>query len=85
MCYGFLVKEINYKNKENEVITINSFNEQTAGQAGRWSRAPKWSDYKKTQLNCYDSVKNIHVVTESVILNIEYWKDHCYLILSILK
>ena len=38
MCYGFPVKEINYKNKEKEVITINSFNEQTAGQAGHWSR-----------------------------------------------
>ena len=57
MCYGFPVKEINYKNKENEVITINSFNEQTAGQAGRRSRAPEWSDYKKTQLNCYDGEK----------------------------
>ena len=41
MCYGFPVKEINYKNKEKEVITINSFNEQTAGQAGRRSRAPE--------------------------------------------
>ena len=34
MLWVFSVKEINYKNKENEVITINSFNEQTAGQAG---------------------------------------------------
>ena len=40
VCYGFPVKEINYKNKEKEVITINSFNEQTASQAGRRSRAP---------------------------------------------
>ena len=48
------VKEMNYKIKENKVITINSYNEQTAGQAGRRSRAPEWSDYKKTQLNCYD-------------------------------
>ena len=53
VCYGFPVKEINYKNKEKEVITINSFNEQTAGQAGRWSMAPEWPDYKKTQLNRY--------------------------------
>ena len=54
VCYGFRVKEINYKNREEkEVITINSFNEQTAGQAGRRSRAPKWPDFKKTQLNCY--------------------------------
>ena len=52
MCYGFPVKEINYKNKEKEVITINSFNEQTAGQAGCRSRAPEWPDYKKTQLKC---------------------------------
>ena len=53
MCYGFLVKEIDYKNKEKEVIIINSFNEQTASQAGRRSRAPEWPDHKKTQLNCY--------------------------------
>ena len=53
MCYGFLVKEINYKNRKKEVITINSFNEQTAGQAGRRSRAPEWPDYKKTQLKGY--------------------------------
>ena len=53
MCYGFPVKEINYKNKEKEVITINSFNEPTASLAGRRSRAPEWPDYKKTQLNCY--------------------------------
>ena len=51
MCLGFPVKEINYKNKEKEVITINSFNEQTTGQAG--PPPPEWSDYKKTQLNCY--------------------------------
>ena len=53
MCYGFPVKGINYKNKEKEVITINSFNEPTASLAGRRSRAPEWPDYKKTQLNCY--------------------------------
>ena len=35
VCYGFPVKEINYKNKDKEVITISSLNEQTAGQAGR--------------------------------------------------
>ena len=53
MCYGFPVKEINYKNKEKEVITINSFNEPTDSLAGRRSRAPEWPDYKMTQLNCY--------------------------------
>ena len=47
MCYGFPVKEIDYENKENEVVTINSFGERTAGQAGCRSRAPEWSDYKK--------------------------------------
>ena len=30
MCYGFLVKEIDYENKENEEVTINSFGERTA-------------------------------------------------------
>ena len=46
VSYG-LVKEID-KNIDKEVITINSLNEQTAGQAGRQSRAPEWPDYKKT-------------------------------------
>ena len=41
VSYGFLVKEINYKNKDKEVIAINSLNEQTAGQAGHQSRAPE--------------------------------------------
>ena len=53
MCYGFLVKEINYKNKEKGNDYNKLINEQTAGQAGRRSRAPEWPDYKKTQLNCY--------------------------------
>ena len=57
MCYGFLMKEIDYENKENEVVTINSFGERTAGQAGCQSRAPKWSDYIKTQLNCWEGEK----------------------------
>ena len=52
MCYGFPMKEIDYENKENEVVTINSFGERKAGQAGCRSRAPEWSDYIKTQLNC---------------------------------
>ena len=59
-------------------------NKQLARQ-GAGAGPPNGLTIKKTQLNCYESVKNIHVVTESVILNIEYWKDHCYLMLSILK
>ena len=56
-----LMKEIDYENKENEVVTINSFGERTAGQAGWPGRVPEqgppppppeWSDYIKTQLNC---------------------------------
>ena len=40
VSYAFPVKEINYKNKDKEVFTINSLNEQTASQAGCQSRAP---------------------------------------------
>ena len=77
------VKEINYKNKEKEIITINSFNEQTGPP-------PPPPPNGLTVI-----IKSVHVVIESVILYIEYWKDHClllvqrvsdqYLILSILK
>ena len=47
VSYGFLVKEINYKNKDKEVITINSLNEQTAGQAGHQSRGPNGLTIKR--------------------------------------
>ena len=54
VSYGFLVKEINYKNKDKEVITINSLNEKTAGQAGCQSRDPPPNGLTiKRQLNCY--------------------------------
>ena len=53
VSYGFPVKEIDYKNIDKKVITINSLNEQTAGQAEAPEQGPKWPDYKKTQLNCY--------------------------------
>ena len=47
------MKEINYKNKDKEVITINSLNEQTAGQAEVPEQGTERPDYKKAQLNCY--------------------------------
>ena len=53
VSYGFVVKELDYKNIVKELITINSLNEQTAGQAEVPEQGPEWPDYKKTQLNCY--------------------------------
>ena len=60
VSYGFLVKEIDYKNIDKEVITINSLNEQT-GQAEVPEQGPEWPDYKKTQLNCY--YFSLHVIS----------------------
>ena len=48
-------------NTDKEVITINSLDEQTAGQAEAPEQGPKWPDYKKTKLNCY--YVNLHVIS----------------------
>ena len=40
MCYGFPMKEIDYENKENEVVTINSFGERTAARQGAGAGPP---------------------------------------------
>ena len=61
VSYGFPVKEIDYKNIEKEVISINSLNEQTAGQAEAPEQGPEWSDYKNTSLNCY--YFSLHVIS----------------------
>ena len=53
MCYGFPVKEIDYENKENEVVTIltHLVNEQLARQ-GAGAGPLNGLTIKKTQLNC---------------------------------
>ena len=55
------MKEIDYKNIDKEIITINSLNEQAAGQAEAPEQRPEWPDYKKTQLNCY--YFSLHVIS----------------------
>ena len=47
VSYGFPVKEIDYKNKDKVVITMNSLNEQTAGQQRRQSRGPNGLTIKR--------------------------------------